>query len=165
MGVYRMLLTSKVKKISGVEVGVLEYGYKAGDEEPYWSGDDKLAKRCQLLENNAKRRWDSKETPEYVVEYGYKEGRWVWKWWDGRPILAVLVFGIPAGLSFWYATKVAFLAMDEVWGPRFLGFCMSYVTFPILAWYLMNESMLTTKTLLCILLSFCIISIQLFWKT
>ena len=83
MGVYRMLLTSKVKKISGVEVGVLEYGYKAGDEEPYWSGDDKLAKRCQLLENNAERRWDSKETPEYVVEYGYKEGRWVWKWWDG----------------------------------------------------------------------------------
>ena len=88
-----------------------------------------------------------------------------WKWWDGRPILAVLVFGIPAGLSFWYATKVAFLAMDEVWGPRFLGFCMSYVTFPILAWYLMSESMLTTKTLLCVLLSFCIISIQLFWKT
>jgi len=83
MGVYRMLLTSKVKKISGVEVGVLEYGYKAGDEEPYWSGDDKLAKHCQLLENNAERRWDSKETPEYVVEYGYKEGRWVWKWWDG----------------------------------------------------------------------------------
>jgi hypothetical protein len=88
-----------------------------------------------------------------------------WKWWDGRPILAVLVFGIPAGISFWYATKVAFLAMDEVWGPRFLGFCISYVTFPILAWYLMNESMLTTKTLLCVLLSFCIISIQLFWKT
>jgi len=29
----------------------------------------------------------------------------------------------------------------------------------------MNETPFTTKTLLCVLLSFCIISIQLFWKT
>ena len=88
-----------------------------------------------------------------------------WKWWDNRPITSVFVFGVPAGLCFWAATKIAYGAMDEIWGPRFLGFCLSYVTFPILAWYFMHESMFTTKTLLCVLLSFCIISIQLFWKT
>ena len=91
--------------------------------------------------------------------------QFIWKWWEGKPFHAAFLYGVPAGICFWYATKIAFGAMDEVWGPRFLGFCMSYVTFPILAWYLMNESMLTTKTLLCVLLSFCIISIQLFWKT
>jgi len=91
--------------------------------------------------------------------------QFIWKWWEGKPFHAALLYGIPAGVCFWYATKLAFAATGEVWGPRFLGFCMSYMTFPILAWYFMNETPFSTKTLLCVLLSFCIISIQLFWKT
>ena len=35
----------------------------------------------------------------------------IWKWWDGKPITAVLVFGIPAGICFWFAVKTAFAAM------------------------------------------------------
>ena len=101
----------------------------------------------------------------HMLAFFQLHSQFIWKWWENKPFHAAFLYGVPAGICFWYATKVAFLAMDEVWGPRFLGFCMSYVTFPILAWYLMNESMLTTKTLLCVLLSFCIISIQLFWKT
>ena len=101
----------------------------------------------------------------HMLAFFQLHSQFIWKWWDGRPLLAAITFGIPAGLSFWYGTKIAFAAMDEVWGPRFLGFCMSYVTFPILTWYLMNETPFTTKTLLCVFLSFCIISIQLFWKT
>jgi len=63
------------------------------------------------------------------------------------------------------ATREAVLAMGEAWGPRMLGFGMSYITFPILAWYFMNETPFSPTTLLCIMLSFCIISIHLFWKT
>ena len=33
--------------------------------------------------------------------------QYVWKWWEGRPIEAVLLFGFPTGLCFWYATKMA----------------------------------------------------------
>jgi hypothetical protein len=41
---------------------------------------------------------------------------------------------------------------------------MSYLTFPLLTWWLLNESMFTMKTMLCVTLSFMIIAIQLGWK-
>ena len=44
--------------------------------------------------------------------------------------LATMLFGVPAGFFFWFATREAVLAMGEAWGPRMLGFGMSYVTFP-----------------------------------
>ena len=90
--------------------------------------------------------------------------QFVWEWWIDRPITSVLTFGIPAGLCFWYGTNIAVNAMGEAWGPRLLIFGMSYLTFPLLTWWLLNESMFTLKTMLCILLSFTIVSIQLFWK-
>jgi hypothetical protein len=45
-----------------------------------------------------------------------------------------------------------------------LGFGVSYFTFPFLTWWLLNESMFTTKTMLCVALSFIIVAIQLFWR-
>ena len=90
--------------------------------------------------------------------------QYVWKWWEGRAIEAVLLFGLPAGLCFWYATKMAIDATDAAWSSRLLGFGMSYVTFPFLTWWLLEESMLTPKTLVCVTLSFMIIGLQLFWK-
>ena len=54
--------------------------------------------------------------------------------------------------------------MNELWGQRYLIFGMSYLTFPILTWHFMNESMFTTKTLLCTFLAFVIVGIQFFWK-
>ena len=88
----------------------------------------------------------------------------VWQWWSGKPLLAAILFGIPASLFFWHGTKYGFMAMDELWGPRFLGFGMSYVSFPLLTWWLMNESMFTAKTMACVLLSFVIMAIQILWK-
>ncbi len=55
--------------------------------------------------------------------------------------------------------------MNELWGPRLLIFGMSYLTFPLLTWYYMNESMFTPKTLVCVILSFAIVAIQLLWRT
>jgi hypothetical protein len=88
----------------------------------------------------------------------------VWSWWSGKPLLAAMVFGIPASLFFWHGTKYGFMAMDELWGPRFLAFGMSYLTFPLLTWWLANESMFTAKTMICVLLSFTIMGIQIFWE-
>mgnify|MGYP003662087353 FL=1 len=90
--------------------------------------------------------------------------QFVWEWWKDRPILATLLYSIPAGLCFWAGVKIAYEEMGEVWGPRFLIFCLSYLTFPILTWYFLNESMFTSKTMVCVLLSFVIVAIQLFWK-
>jgi hypothetical protein len=88
----------------------------------------------------------------------------VWDWWADKPLLAAILFGVPASLLFWHGTKYGFAAMNELWGPRFLGFGMSYLTFPILTWWFASESMFTAKTMVCVLLSFTIVGIQIFWK-
>ena len=67
------------------------------------------------------------------------------------------------GVFGYYGSKLIYGAMTEsVWQIRFIGFGLSYLVFPILTWYLLGESMLTVKTLLCILLSVLIILIQVY---
>ena len=90
--------------------------------------------------------------------------QYVWAWWENKALPAALIFGIPASLFFWYGTRMAVDATTEAWSARLLGFGMSYLTFPVLTWWLLNESMFTAKTMVCVLLSFMIVGIQLFWK-
>ena len=90
--------------------------------------------------------------------------QFVWEWWATRPFLAVALYAIPTALCFWYGVRIAYSEMNEIWGPRFLMFGLSYVTFPLLTWYFLNESMFTPKTLVCVFLSFIIIAVQFFWR-
>jgi hypothetical protein len=78
--------------------------------------------------------------------------------------MALAAFSVPAGLCFWAGIRIAYAEMGVIWGPRFLIFGLSYVTFPILTWHFMHESMFTPKTLICTALAFMIIGIQLFWR-
>jgi len=90
--------------------------------------------------------------------------QFVWEWWREHPIFAVCLYGIPTGLCFLYGVRFAYEEMGQVWGPRFLIFSMSYLTFPLLTWYFLNESMFTTKTMICVFLSMMIVGVQLFWR-
>jgi len=90
--------------------------------------------------------------------------QFVWDWWRDRPLLAVLLYGIPTGLCFFYGVRIAYAEIGQIWGARFLVFSMSYITFPILTWYFMNESMFTAKTMTCVFLSMMIVGVQLFWR-
>ena len=91
--------------------------------------------------------------------------QFVWSWWEDKPFITVALFAIPTGLCFWFGVKLAYEAMGGVvWGPRFLVFSMSYLTFPLLTWYFLNESMFTTKTMICVFLSMMIVGVQLFWR-
>ena len=90
--------------------------------------------------------------------------QYIWKWWENKPFVAAVIFGIPASVCFWYGTRIAVDATNEAWASRMLGFGMSYVTFPLLTWWLLHESMFTTKTMICVFLSFVIVGVQLFWK-
>ena len=87
-----------------------------------------------------------------------------WEWWSNKPILAVLLYGIPAGLCFLCGVRLAYEELQEVWTPRFLVFSMSYLTFPVLTWWLLGESMFTTRTMICVFLSFMIIFVQLWGR-
>ena len=90
--------------------------------------------------------------------------QFVSKFWETRPILSNIIFGVPAGLAYWYATKYFMIATDELWTSRFVGFALSYLTFPLMTWYYLNESMLTTKTLICTFLAFVIVLVQYIYR-
>jgi hypothetical protein len=88
----------------------------------------------------------------------------VWEWWEDKPLVAAAIFSIPVSLCFWYGTKFIYNSTGQLWTARLIGFGMSYLTFPILTHYFLNESMFTAKTLVSTVLAGCIIAIQILWK-
>jgi hypothetical protein len=88
----------------------------------------------------------------------------IWKWWADKPLTSALIFALPVSLLFWYGTRYIYDATEELWTVRFIGFGMSYLTFPILTHWLLGESMLTHKTIICTLLAVMILWIQISWK-
>ena len=83
-------------------------------------------------------------------------------WWKDKPILAACVIGVPTSIAFWYAWRMIVEATGSVWSARFIGSSTGLIIFPILTWFLLGESMFTTKTMICLGLAVLIILIQLF---
>ena len=98
----------------------------------------------------------------HVVSWYATFSQFIWSWCRDNLILMPLIFSIPIGYLFTYGMRFAVQEMDEVWGPRLLGFGISYLVFPFLTYYYFNESMFNPKTLTCIVLSFMIVAIQVF---
>ena len=90
--------------------------------------------------------------------------QFAWDWAKTNSWLPPLLFTLPMGLAFSYGTRLAVDASRELWAARLLGFGASYLCFPLMTWYYMSESMFTTKTMVCIVLAFLIMAVQLFWK-
>ena len=83
--------------------------------------------------------------------------------WAEKSIWVALSLSIPISLLAYFGTRFGYGALgDSAWGVRFLAFSLSYLIFPFLTWYLLGESMFTIKTMLCVVLSFAILAIQLF---
>jgi hypothetical protein len=91
--------------------------------------------------------------------------QFVWSYWENKPVLSTILFGIPAGLAFWYGTKFCFAATGgELWSVRFLAAIFSYTVFPVMTWYFLNESMFTPKTLLSVFLAISILFVQIYYN-
>ena len=88
-------------------------------------------------------------------------GQLVWDFWRSKTGIATsLLMGIPITGFFWLATKWGYAGFGSLWAVRFMGFATSMVTFPILTWMYLGES-ITLKTFITIILSFVIMGIQL----
>ena len=98
----------------------------------------------------------------HVLAWYTHNSQFVWDFWKDRPLLANVLFGLPCGILFWYGTRYAVAATDLLWTSRFVAFSLSYMTFPLMTWWYMGETMFTTKTLLCTILAFMIIFVQIF---
>ena len=86
----------------------------------------------------------------------------VWKFWENKPLLSAIVYGIPTSMCFWYGWRIIAENMDSVWPARFMASSTGYMIFAGLTWYLLGESALTLKTMSCIFLAFLIILIQIY---
>ena len=85
-------------------------------------------------------------------------------YWKDKVFLSIFLFGVPCSILFWYGTKFAMEATPELWTARFVAAVFSYLTFPIMTWWYLGESMFTLKTMSCVFLAFCILLIQIFVK-
>ena len=70
---------------------------------------------------------------------------------------------VPAGFMFLFGWNLAAGESGQLWMPRFLAFCASWVPFPLLTWYFMNETPFTWKTITCFFLACCILAVQM-WR-
>jgi type IV secretory pathway VirB3-like protein len=74
------------------------------------------------------------------------------------------LLGVPVGYMVILASReMVSLYNGETWPNRIIGFSIGVIVFSIMAWLILKEPM-TTKTLICLSLSFVILLIQLFWK-
>lgn len=74
------------------------------------------------------------------------------------------MMGIPISILFMYSVKNMVMAFDgQMWPSRLIGFSIGAMVFTWLSWSVFNEP-ITTKTLVCLLLSAAILIIQLVWK-
>ena len=85
----------------------------------------------------------------------------VWDWAKGTKSMWIMsLMGIPISLLFWWATKVGYEGFGNLWAVRFMGFATSMLTFPVMTWLYLGET-ITLKTLVTILLAFIIMLLQL----
>ena len=69
-------------------------------------------------------------------------------------------------ISYIFIKATAYVAeyySGALWPGRFIAFALGMVSFTFLTWYFMGEG-INTKTAISLVLSFMLISVQIFWK-
>ena len=85
----------------------------------------------------------------------------VWDWAKGNKSMWIMsLLGIPISLLFWLCTKWGYVGFGNLWAVRFLGFATSMMTFPIMTYFYLGET-ITIKTFITIVLAFIIMLLQL----
>ena len=70
-----------------------------------------------------------------------------------KALFISIILAIPISLLAFWATKISYNITGSAWSVRLLAFGVSYLTFPILTWFFLQESPFNLKTMICIILS------------
>jgi len=84
--------------------------------------------------------------------------------WYEKYLWLVLLSSIP--VSYLYIKSVNLYVEGfggEIWPSRLIGFALGIVVFTVMSSVLFKEHM-TLKTVVCLILAFSIVGVQLFWK-
>lgn len=98
-----------------------------------------------------------------ILTFFQLQGPMKYEWFKSHYWLVVLM-GIPVSMLFMYSVKnMVFAYGGEMWPSRLIGFSIGAVVFTYLSWYIFGEP-LTLKTIICLVLSFTILGVQIFMK-
>lgn len=98
-----------------------------------------------------------------AISFVQLQGSAKWGWHDKYPVLLVLL-GLPISWAFINSVNNFVTAFHgQLYPSRLLGFSVGIMVFVTMSWLMFNES-ISLKTSVCLLLSFVIILIQIFWK-
>jgi len=90
------------------------------------------------------------------------QGQLAWKFARDNTFIMVLM-GLPISYVIIKATKLFNDHFATNWPGRVIGFGVGIIIFSIMSWFIFKE-LPTMKTIVCLMLAFSIIFIQIFWK-
>lgn len=96
-----------------------------------------------------------------IITFLQLQGNVKWNWFDKYPI-PILLSSIP--LTWLYIKSVENLVTafgGELWPSRLIGFGVGVIVFTLMSHFIFNE-VIGLKTIICLLLAFCIILVQLY---
>ena len=96
-----------------------------------------------------------------VVTWFTSYSQFIFEWAKANTFLLTCLLAIPGTLCFVYGIRYAFDFFNNGWGPRFYVFSLSFLVYPFLFSYFLNEPFLTLKNILCTVLAFAIILLQM----
>ena len=82
-----------------------------------------------------------------------------WDWFKDNYLL-MSILGMPISYALLYSTKFGWEGFGELWPIRLLGFAVGMMTFPIITWVILGES-ITLKTGISLVLAGAIMLLQL----
>ncbi len=100
----------------------------------------------------------------HILTWVQLNGQFKWEWFKNNENWVVLLFSFPVAWLFIQYQKTAYIAFGgELWTLRLLGFSGGIIIFFLMTWSLMGE-LPSVKNLICLLLAFAIIGIQVLIK-
>ena len=84
-------------------------------------------------------------------------------WSKDHPLLIAIPGVLVSYVSILATKHIAEAYNGLVWPSRLIGFGIGIILFSFLTWILLGEK-IEIKSLVCVILAFCILMIQLFWK-
>ena len=98
-----------------------------------------------------------------IITFVQLQGQFKYEWIKNNPIHMAAI-GFPLSLLYISSVKHMVAHFDgEKWPSRLMGFAIGAIVFTAMSWIWFKEPM-TLKTGICLILSVCIMLIQLFWK-
>jgi len=82
----------------------------------------------------------------------------------GKEIYFICIASIPVSLCYFYSWNFLLERYQDPWVSKFVFLALSYITFPIYTYIFFDQNPITLKNIICIILSFIMLYIQLNFK-